>query len=164
MGGVLVFADRLETVAELGMLDKIGDYYGQKRKGESRVIERDLAQEIGDDDPADFQGGDLGGQYPLGAVGELLQVHGGKPQDLGHRDGGEDEIGAAQPEADGADDERHHHDNRGACPDAVPGGYLPVLHEHHRDIGAGPEIGGMPDRVLTGVAAEDVPALSHDGA
>src|SRR5208337_1789884 len=103
MSGVLVLTDGLKIVAELGMLDEIGNGYGQKREGESRVIEWNFAEKIGDNSRADLQGGYFGGKYPFGAVGDILQIQGGKPHYFGHRDGARTKIGAAQAETYGAD-------------------------------------------------------------
>ena len=123
-----------------------------------------MVQEVGDDGAADLERRDVGGQDALGAVGEVLQVEGREPDDLGHRDGGQHEVGAAQPEADAADDQATTSATTSAGPHPVPGRDLPALHQDHGRVGADAEVGGVADRVLAGVAAEDVPALPHDDA
>ena len=114
--------------------------------------------------PADRERRDLGDQDPFGAVRQVLQVQGRDAEDLGHGDGGEDEVGPAQTEADGADDQAGRHGNRDAGPDAVPGSDVPVLQQDHRGVGAHAEVGSMAHGVLARVSAQDVPGRSRDDA
>ncbi len=162
MGGVLIFADGLEIVTELGVLHQPGDQDGDDGDDQADVIERYLGRKVGDDRFADLECRNLGNQNPLGAVGETLEVHGAEPHDFSDGNGGQDEIRSAQAEADGADDQRDHQGDAdtGQCP--VPGENLLVLQQDHGGVGAGAEVGGVAYRVLTGVAADHVPGLAHD--
>ena len=135
-----------------------------RANSQANVIKGDLGEEVRDHGGTDLERRDFGGQDTFGAVGEILEVHGGKPDDFRHGDGGQNEIRAAQAEADGAYDEGDHDDHGHTRPHAEPGRDLLELHEHHRGIGADPEISRMPDGVLASVTAEDVPAFPHDDA
>ena len=85
-------------------------------------------------------------------------------EDLRHGDRRKNEIGAAQAETDGTDDQADDHGHGDAGPDAVPGRDLAVLQQDHRGVGANAEVGGMAHGVLAGVASQEVPARAHDDA
>ncbi len=156
VGGVLVLADGLEGVAELGVLHEPVDRDDDHRQPERGVEEGHLAEEL-HREPGGLQRGDAAEQDPLGAAGHVLEVERRQPDDLGHGDGGQHEVGAAQPEGDGADDHREDHRAGHGHGDAVPGGDLVQLQQEHGDVGAHPEVGGVAHRVLAGVAPHHVP-------
>src|SRR6185312_13989025 len=82
--------------------------------------------------------------------------------ELGDRDRRHAEIMALQPEGRRADHQREHEAHGDAERHADERRQLPLLKDEQRQIGAGAEEHGVRDRDLAGIAADDVPCRGAD--
>jgi hypothetical protein len=67
VGRVLVLADRLEAVAELGVLHRPAGGDGEGRQAEGGVVEGHLGEEVGHREPGHPEGREVGDEDALGS-------------------------------------------------------------------------------------------------
>ena len=158
-GGVLILADGDKVVSHPRALDPVGDCEPDRQQRERDVIVGGLGIEL------HHQGrvAEVRQGRALGAPRKIAELEEEQHQDLRRRDRRDREIRSAQPEAQGADRQarQHRHHPAGQHPD--PGRDAKPNLQDRRGVGAEPEIRGMTQRELLGVAADQVPGDADKG-
>ena len=154
-GGVFVLAHRDQPGAEAGPLEQLRDHQRDRDQREDDPIEHSAAFELERScvQVELDQGADAG-------PGDRRDA-GDDAQHLGEGERHERKIRAAQLSAEHEPaDERADRGGGGNAGGKTDPGIDAVAHlQHASDISAGAEEGRVPERVLSTIAAEDVPAL-----
>ena len=158
-GGVFVFADRDEVIPHPGSFDQPGDHKPDREQAERDIVIGGLGLELHHQRRvAEVRDGGA-----FGAPGEIAKFEEDQHQGLRGGDGGDGEIGAAQAKAQPADRQacQHRHHAAGDHPDPRRDAEIDL--QDGRGVGAKPEISGVTERKLLGVAAHQVPGDADEG-
>ena len=154
-GGVRIVLYRAPPIAPFGIFQPPGDEPGDAGQRQREVEIRQLAARELELQPAIAAHRDIDAQRRPRPVPVVEQ----QQPDLGDDDGGDHEVMAAQPEAGIAEP---HGDDAGddtAAEHAEPRQHAELGEQQRGGIGADAEIEGVPQRDLSAITGEDVPAL-----